>query len=44
MFDARITDVFLRIEPRLRLSRSAESVSHAQVLIQVRRLGKASAG
>jgi putative nucleotidyltransferase with HDIG domain len=43
MFDPRITDVFLRIEPRLRLFRSVESVTHAQALMQVRRVGKASA-
>jgi len=44
MFDPRLTDVFLRIEPRLRLARSTESASQPQTHVHVRRMGKASAG
>jgi putative nucleotidyltransferase with HDIG domain len=44
MYDPRITDVFLRIEPRLRSSRATEHVGQLQTLMHVRRLGKASAG
>jgi putative nucleotidyltransferase with HDIG domain len=44
MYDPRITDVFLRIEPRLRLALSVEPVDHAEALIALRGFGKAGAG